>query len=109
MMARCSICKAIEALEVRRLLAAVTDVDAAFGASGRALLDYSNDSTDNVDAVDVTPAGKLLIGGYSSVVADDKATLARYNLDGTPDTTFGTGGKIRLTSGPGFADLMVNA
>src|SRR5688572_22426023 len=99
---------ALEPLEHRRLLA-VTDLDAAFGVGGRALLDHYNDSTDYVDAVALTPGGKLLIGGQSSVSADAKATLARYNLDGTPDASFGTGGKVRLTAGAGFADLIVNA
>src|SRR5688500_20338847 len=98
----------VEPLEHRCLLA-LTDVDASFGNNGRALVDHVSQSTDYMDAVGLTPDGKLLIAGTSDVLADAKPTLARYNLDGTPDTTYGTTGKPRPTRGTGHGHMLGNA
>src|SRR5688500_16465383 len=98
----------IESLEVRRLLAA-GDLDATFGGGGRALLDHFSDTADYLDAVAISGGSKLVLGGSSDTGAEIRPTLARYHLDGTPDATFGQNGKLRLTTGSGFADLAVNA
>jgi uncharacterized delta-60 repeat protein len=44
-------------------------------------------------AVAVQPDGKILVAGTTSNQATDFA-LARYNADGSLDTSFGTGGKV---------------
>ncbi len=40
----------------------------------------------------VEPGDKVLVGGYARVGATDQLFVARLKDDGTPDTTFGTGG-----------------
>src|SRR5690349_14585283 len=88
---------AVQSLESRRLLAA-TDFDTTFGNAGKALLDFAGPTDDYLDSVALTTDNKILLVGNSSG-GDARPTLARFNLDGTPDTTFGTGGKIRFTAG----------
>jgi uncharacterized delta-60 repeat protein len=41
------------------------------------------------------PDGKIVVGGY----ADPNMAVARYNSDGTLDTTFGSGGKVTVGFG----------
>ncbi len=44
--------------------------------------------------------GKIVIGGYINYFIDE-ATIARFNTNGTSDTTFGNGGVISLAIGNG--------
>ena len=48
----------------------------------------------------IQPDGKILIGYVSTPQSLLSGTeiLYRYNTDGTPDTTFGTGGKASVPS-----------
>jgi uncharacterized delta-60 repeat protein len=63
-------------------------VDTTFGtggATGRLLNPY---------ALLLQPDGKILVGGYLNVVYHNSDfAVVRYNPDGSPDTTFGTGGR----------------
>ena len=84
--------------------AADGDLDPTFGHGGRVLTDL-NHSTDIASAVAVQSDGKLVVGGTSYKNNDytgEDFALARYNADGTLDTTFGRGGKVR-TDFPGLA------
>jgi uncharacterized delta-60 repeat protein len=70
-------------------------LDLAFGRGGTAITDFQPPapSDDAPAAVLVQPDQKTVVFGYSSnpVQALD---LARYNLDGTLDATFGNGGLV---------------
>src|SRR3954465_2635435 len=92
--------QSIEQLESRRLLAA-TDFDTTFGVGGKALLDHVTETADTVNGFSFVADNHLLIGGYSDG-GDTRSTLARLNLDGTLNTSFGQNGKTRLTTGTGF-------
>src|SRR6185295_14250387 len=44
----------------------------------------------------VQPDGKLVAAGYAWNGRDYDMVVARFNLDGTADATFGTGGSVAL-------------
>ena len=84
--------------------AAAGDLDPTFGTVGMVTTDISR-STDIANAVAVQADGKLVVVGQTYKNNDfsgEDFVVARYNPDGTLDTTFGTGGKVR-TDFPGLA------
>ena len=103
-----------EALESRILFAA-GDLDTTFGTAGFALADFgSGTATTNDVAVDAA-RGRILAAGSFQSSAVSRAILARggnaprgalaaFKLDGTPDTTFSSDGKL-LTELPNIANL----
>lgn len=75
----------IEPLERRRLLSA-GDLDPSFSDDGRATLDFGGGVTVAAHDVAVQSDGKTIVVGGSS---NGNFAIARFNLNGTPDTTFG--------------------
>jgi uncharacterized delta-60 repeat protein len=71
--------------------AADGDLDPTFGNGGKVVTDFSS-STDWLSLIAVQPDGKIVAAGVSN--PGHKYALARYNPDGTLDTTFGNGGKV---------------
>jgi len=72
-------------------------LEASFGTAGQ--VTYDRGPNDYPAAALIDPAGKILITGYSSNATDADMIIWRYNADGTPDTTFGTGGTVIFNSG----------
>jgi uncharacterized delta-60 repeat protein len=84
--------------------AADGDLDPTFGTGGMVMTDI-NRSTDLANAVAVQSDGKLVVVGQTYKNNDytgEDFVVTRYNTDGTLDTTFGRGGKVR-TDFPGLA------
>jgi uncharacterized delta-60 repeat protein len=82
------------------------DLDPTFGTGGMVMTDL-NHSTDIANAVAVQPDGKLVVVGQAYKQNDfsgEDFVVTRYNPDGTLDTTFGRGGKVR-TDFPGLASV----
>jgi uncharacterized delta-60 repeat protein len=80
------------------------DVDTAFGSGGVAYMDSGKD--DSVKSVIEQADGKLLLGGFSSFRNPDDTTnyqisVARFNQDGTLDTSFDGDGKMQADPVPG--------
>lgn len=79
-------------------------LDSSFGDQGTALLDFGDDDLDIAD-VKRLPDGALLIAGAMNVygtpdnVIHGTALLARMHADGTPDLSFGNGGRAVLQLG----------
>jgi len=65
-------------------------LDPTFGVGGKVTIHASSDSIDHVSGLTIQPDGKILVLG--------QPTLARFNANGTLDTTFATGGKFDLRS-----------
>ena len=85
----------LEALEQRVLLSA-GDLDPTFGVGGLVTTDMGVSATDyGQDVVAVQADGKIVVVGSSDqgTTRDDFA-LARYNTDGSLDTTFDADGKV---------------
>ncbi len=63
-------------------------LDATFGSGGKVTADYTGSWEDQVAALALLPDGKLLVALNSR----RGLVVARYNLNGAPDPTFGNGG-----------------
>ena len=68
--------------------------DATFGAGGVATTTFG--SLGYVDLVR-QPDGKLVAGGYASLGLSDVCVVARFETDGSADTSFGTNGLAWVT------------
>ena len=73
-------------------------LDTSFGdGDGMATTDFGNEDT--IQAVEVLSNGKILAAGYTGDVNNFDFALARFNADGSLDTTFGTDGKVKADMG----------
>jgi uncharacterized delta-60 repeat protein len=70
--------------------------DKQFGTNGRVVKDFGGN--EYLTSVVLQPDGKIVVGGLTQPGAD-VATLARYNPNGTLDTSFGNGGVVTLFGG----------
>lgn len=72
--------------------------DPSFGDGGRTLSDFGQD--EQATAVAIQADGKIVIGGTRSYDWTNPGVgagmVARYNVDGSLDVTFGTGGWVNL-------------
>ena len=83
-------------------------LDSGFGSGGQATTEFFAPpmvgAQELADAVLVQSDGKILVGGSATQgqirFAPKQPALLRLNANGTPDTTFGTGGRV-LSAGPG--------
>ncbi len=85
-------------------LAADGDLDPTFGIGGQVTTDF-NHSTDIANAVALQLDGKLVVVGQTYTNNDytgEDFAVARYNTNGSLDTTFGVNGKV-TTDFPGLA------
>ena len=71
-------------------------IDTTFGTGGRVTTDFGP-YDDEANAVAIQSDGKIVAAGTTGGTDRDFA-LARYNTDGTLDTTFGTGGRVTTYS-----------
>src|SRR5437016_5952228 len=94
----------LEPLEDRCLLSA-GDLDPTFGTGGKILTTFSGGFAEAA-SVAVQPDGKIVVAGvtltFNTSNSEDFA-LVRYKADGSLDTSFGTGGRVR-TDFFGFSD-----
>lgn len=84
----------VEPLESRVLFAA-GDLDMSFNGVGKVTLDYFS-RNDFGNAVAVQSDNKVLVAGTASTgtTTGTDVTVARYNVDGSLDSTFGVGGRV---------------
>jgi uncharacterized delta-60 repeat protein len=69
-------------------------LDTTFGAGGKLTTDFAG-GDDEASRIALLPHGKILAAGLATRAgADSDFALARYNADGSLDTTFGTRGKL---------------
>jgi uncharacterized delta-60 repeat protein len=69
-------------------------LDDSFGSGGKVVTSFGPGS-DAAHAVVLQDDGKIVVGGETSQnTSGGDFALARYNSDGTPDATFGNGGKV---------------
>ena len=67
-------------------------LDITFDSDGKVATDFSGLS-DAGESVAIQPDGKIIVAGMALNPGSDFA-LARYNADGTPDSSFGSNGKL---------------
>ncbi|NUM35807.1 MAG: hypothetical protein HUU50_14780 [Candidatus Brocadiae bacterium] len=70
-------------------------LDTTFGTGGKVVTDF-NGQADYGLCMIVLEDGKILVGGsvYNAANTNSDFALARYNANGTLDSTFGTNGKV---------------
>jgi uncharacterized delta-60 repeat protein len=94
----------LSAMSVAPAVEAAGELDPTFGTGGRVLTDVSGTGgSDDAQALVIQPDGKIVVAGTSR--GGDFA-LARYNLDGSLDFSFGAGGRVLTddVSGTGSFD-----
>lgn len=69
-------------------------LDKGFGAGGIVRTDFGLGNWEEANDVAVQPDGRLVVAGSVRVGTAFNFGLARFNVDGTPDTVFGTGGLV---------------
>jgi uncharacterized delta-60 repeat protein len=74
-------------------------LDSTFGTGGIVTTDLGT-SVDSAESITLQADGKILLGGFSG----NAYALARYNTNGTLDTTFNTSGAIITPPATGNAD-----
>jgi uncharacterized delta-60 repeat protein len=77
-------------------------LDSTFGTAGKQTTDFGN-SPDFAEALAIQASdGKLLVAGHSSAGGNADFAFARYNVDGSPDPSFGTNGKTTQDFAGGY-------
>lgn len=92
----------LECLEARDVPAAGA-LDPTFGTGG--VVSFPFGFTDALKDIALQPDGKIVAGGSVQVTGlDQDFALARFNPDGSLDTTFGDAGRVRTDFGPDYSD-----
>ena len=73
-------------------IAAAGDLDPTFSGDGRQTTNFSPGTREEANGVAIQSDGKIVVVGHTPV-ADDDFAVARYNPNGTLDTTFSGDGK----------------
>jgi len=82
-------------------------LDSTFGTGGtvRNYISGGSNADDEAYSVLIQPNGKIVVVGFSENSSGNSSfALARYNVDGTLDKTFGTGGTVRNSIPYGIDD-----
>jgi len=81
------------------------DLDPSFGTGGKVTTPIGSFTTDFATALALQADGKLVAAGYTIHGGSDyDFAVTRYDIDGTLDGTFGTGGKVTTPIGSGIDD-----
>ena len=83
-------------------------LDLSFGTSGKVTTDFNGryDYIGETSSLAVQPNGKIILAGSIWLTEDNyDFALARYNANGSPDASFGTGGKV-ITDFGSFGDMI---
>ncbi len=78
-------------------------LDTSFGASGMVTTDFAG-SNDRALSMSLQADGKILLGGYAFSGTSFDFAVARYNTDGTHDSTFNGTGKLMVDLGTNSDD-----
>ena len=72
---------------------------AIFGTGGKVTTDIGSSSNDDAYGVAVQSDGKIVVAGESNASGSRTFALARYNADGSLDTSFGSNGRVTTLFG----------
>lgn len=69
-------------------------LDNSFGNNGIVITDFDN-RYDRATSIQIQPDGKILVGGIAEITSNNMDfACVRYNINGSLDNTFGSGGKV---------------
>jgi uncharacterized delta-60 repeat protein len=69
-------------------------LDTSFNSPNGFIIQPIGSSNDYGYSLAIQPDGKILLGGYCRGVSNDDFCIARFNSNGTLDTSFGNSGKV---------------
>lgn len=69
-------------------------IDTSFGTNGLVTSQFPSSNYSVVYSIALQSDGKIILGGYTTVVTTQYYALARYNSNGIIDTTFGSNGFV---------------
>jgi uncharacterized delta-60 repeat protein len=79
------------------LFAQAGSLDTTFNGNGKVLTNFfTATSTEEAEDLAIQADGKIVVAGYVSNGTNYDFAVVRYNVDGTLDATFGTGGKLAV-------------
>lgn len=78
------------------------DLDTTFGNGGKQTLDFGG--LDRATRLAITPDGRIVAVGSTNASGAGDYAVSRLTSSGTPDASFGTGGKVTLGTAPGVDD-----
>ena len=70
-------------------------LDTNFGTGGQVHVPFDASGSDTAQDVATQADGKIVVAGFTGSGSQQDFALARFNADGTLDSSFGTGGKTR--------------
>jgi uncharacterized delta-60 repeat protein len=73
-------------------------LDASFGTGGKVTTSIGP-GNDSISGIGVQADGKIVVGGTTFNGTSEDFAVARYNANGSLDTTFGSGGKVTTSLG----------
>lgn len=68
-------------------------LDNSFGSGGKVKTDFSNNDDFGNDML-IQPDGKIIVAGFTQNNSQTDFAIARYNIDGTLDNSFGVNGRV---------------
>lgn len=82
-----------------RITPAVGALDATYGADGIINTNFGADEQSKGQVIQ--PDGKIVVVGFTGFGSSVDFAMIRYNVDGSLDTSFGSGGKVTTSFGTG--------
>jgi uncharacterized delta-60 repeat protein len=76
-------------------------LDSTFGGDGKVTTSFTT-GLDYADDLALEPGGKVVVAGSADYYGASRFALARYDTDGTLDTTFAGDGKVTTNFTPGW-------
>ena len=73
-------------------------LDLSFDGDGKVTTGFGG-TNDYATSIALQADGKILVAGYSGLGSSNSLALARYNIDGSLDSTFGGDGKVTTSVG----------
>ena len=83
--------------------AAPGDLDPSFSSDGKQTVDFAG--KDRATHVVVTPQGRLVVVGATDAIGGGDFAVGRVTAGGSPDSTFGSGGKATFGTDPAVNDV----
>src|SRR5262249_34207685 len=74
-------------------------LDTTFNGTGKVTTNFGGDGNAEGRSVAVQTDGKIVVVGYATAGNTEEFALARYNADGTLDTSFGDSGQVMTDVG----------
>jgi uncharacterized delta-60 repeat protein len=80
------------------------NLDPTFTAGGTVFTDFAGNN-DIANSIAIQADGKIILAGKARVSGTDNFALARYNINGTLDLSFGTNGRVTTLVGNNFNEI----